>query len=392
MAEPCKKRKITASSPEPIEQVVIEQTMTIDVRDQWATIAQHAIVDYIHASPLKTISEHIKPDRYKGFTPFLVNEIIRLASPHHGIGLSLRTIIDSIDMVCKEACLLIGRQERFGEDYAKPRPITVYVEHLPFPSVTSLLEEQDQEQWLRVPLAIRQILMYDRDRQWLAMYRELGHTEINVLTVRIGDASHILSMLIPCCVLHYSWRMEKNDYLTSYEQLLHEHQTNLFQLHSMQRVAKNNAQITTAIRLDELNNLKREVARLNSATPSAEVVKQRQEQATIIEELLKQNASLQLALEDVRQIQENATKTKRRIESLERTNKKLKNTMLDHGLLKSKGHNKATVCTGGDLFASLRKAVRSKRALHAKRTNNYNDYDDDDDDDGEEEYDISLSM
>lgn len=388
MTEPSKKRKVL----EPIEQVVIEQSLSIDIRDQWTTIAQHAIIDYIQSSPLKNISESIKPDHYKGFTPFLVDEVIRLATPHHGIGLSLRTILDSIDMVCKEACLIVGRQEHFGEEYKKPRPITVYVQHLPLPRVSLTLEEEDQEQWLRLPLGTRQILMYDKDRHWLAKYREMGHPEINVFTVCVGDSTHILSMLIPCCVFHYSWRMERNDYLTSYELLLHEHQANLFQLHSIQRTAKNNAQISSAVRLDELNNLRREVTRLNRSEPSEEFLIRQVQHTAIVETLLKENAALQLRLEALRVLPESASQ--KRIESLARTNKKLKNTMLDHGLLKSKGANRATVRTNNDLFASLRNAVKTKNAiLHRKIGAN----DDDDDeheyfDNGGEEYDISLSM
>lgn len=347
--EKSKKRKL-----EPNEQVVIEQSMTVDVREQWATIAQHALVDYIQTSPLKTVSEQIKPDHYKGFTPFLIEEIVRLATPHHGISLSLRTILDALDMVCKEACLLIGRQERFGEEYKKPRPITVYVEHLPLPLVSLALEEEDQERWLALPLGLRQILMYDKDRQWLAKYRELGFSEMNVFSVRIGEATHLLSMLIPCSTLSYTLRLEKDDYLTSYELLLHEHQTNLFRLHSIERVAKNNAQINAAVRLDELNALKREVARLHQATPSKEVLARQEEQQTLIETLLKQNAALQLKLESSNN--NNTQKTPdvmrmaKRIEVLEQTNKKLKNTMLSHGILKS---GRGGTSIDEDLFASL---------------------------------------
>jgi hypothetical protein len=333
------------------------------------------------------------PTTIRGFTPFLVDEVIRLATPHHGIGLSLRTILDSLDMVCKEACLIIGRQEHFGEEYKQPRPITVYVEHLPLPRVSLALEEEDQERWHRLPLGMKQILMYDKDRHWLAKYREMGHPEINVFSVCIGDSTHILSMLIPCCVFHYSWRMERNDYLTSYELLLHEHQANLFQLHSIQRVAKNNAQINSAVRLDELNNLRREVTRLNRSEPSEEFLTRHAQHTAIVETLLKENAALQLRLEAMRSPQESASQ--KRIQSLERTNKKLKNTMLDHGLLKSKGANRATVLTNNDLFASLRNAVKKKNAI-LRRANGVNDDDDDDDDDcfddGGEEYDISLSM
>lgn len=377
--EPSKKRKLA----EPVEQVVIEQSMTIDVRDHWTTIAQHALIEYIQSSPLKSVSEQIKPDHYKGFTPFLIEEIIRLATPHYGIGLSLKTIVDALDMVCKEACLLIGRQERFGEDYKKPRPITVYVEHLPLPSVSPILEEEDPDRWLTLPLGLRQILTYDRDRQWLAQYRELGFPEMNVFSVRIGESTHLLSMLIPCCVLQYSWRMEKNDYLTSYEMLLHDHQTNLFQLHSIQRIAKNNAQINAAVRLDELNHLKREISRLNQSTPSKEVIARQEEQANLIDTLLKQNATLQLRMEATRERYEDTEQVSRmakRIESLEQTNKKLKNTMLNHGLLKSKGANKATVQTNSDLFASLRNAAKANGL-------SITDYEDE----LEEDYEVSLS-
>jgi hypothetical protein len=198
-------------------------------------VVEHTLYDFVQNSPLKTICDNVGPDKYVNFSPYLVNEILRMSTPYHGVAFALKTVFDRMRALCSEVATELAQRFEYGVKFKARRSITMKCERLPLPQVT-IEEIEEDETGVLFPLKVRQIMLYDRLHKELEQYSEAKQTECNVLTVFLDENTHLYSVLLPYKAIEYKLSAPNDQHVKTYEQLEFANKKLTLQLQSYERL------------------------------------------------------------------------------------------------------------------------------------------------------------
>ncbi len=195
------------------------------IQREWRHTIESTLVNFIQHSPLKTISENLSPDFYGNMSPFLVKEVLRMATPTCGVHVALQSIIETMQAICIES---VHRLLDQSAEIKSKHSITLLCETLPMPAFLAEQIKEDESLKNKLTLQEQHILENDRHKNWLDVYAKANAKTINVFTVKIGPGvekatpltgRYIVSLLMPMTAPVYHLRPAHEPHINIYEEL-----------------------------------------------------------------------------------------------------------------------------------------------------------------------------
>ena len=227
------------------------------IQADWRHTIEKTLYRFTRNSLLKTIGPFIGQDYYANLSPFLVDEILRMAlfpasevktTPACGIHMALQAIVDTMNDVCNEAANVILQESGELRALSKtPVSITLMCETVEIPTITHDQLIADEQLVRSTPLQARHIVTNDRNRGWLKQYKDAKKETVNVFTVRLGPGNtkgsattgrYVTSVLMPHTTPQYRLQPMHEPYSNSYEDLLQKYNIAMHELTAHQRIMK----------------------------------------------------------------------------------------------------------------------------------------------------------
>lgn len=219
------------------------------IQQEWCSAIEKMLYRFTNVCSLRNIASFITNVHFGNMSPFLVNEILRMATPACGIQLALNVMIETMKDICEEASNELLMEFSTPANIPKESiAVTLLCETLTMPTVTYDQLSVDEELAKSTPLQIQHILKNDRERGWLKQYTEARQESINVFTVRLGPGNikatpttgkYIFSVLMPYVTPHYTFLPSHVPHSTNFEDLMHKYKNAVVELTAHQRMAKN---------------------------------------------------------------------------------------------------------------------------------------------------------
>lgn len=215
---------------------------------EWRHTIEKTLYRFTRNSPLRTIGPLIGQAYYGNFSPFLVDEILRMATPACGIHMALQAIVDTMNDVCNEAAnVILQESSTLTTLSTAPVSITLLCETVNIPSITHDQLIANEDLIHTTPLQVRHIVTNDRHRDWLNQYKDANKETVNIFTVRLGPGNtkgsastgrYVTSVLMPLNTPQYRLQPMHEPYSNTYEDLLQKYSIAMAELTSHQRIMR----------------------------------------------------------------------------------------------------------------------------------------------------------